>query len=279
MANKCRLGSQQQQSILIASSTPCISLQMYSKSNAKGADEDGGLLLSTNGRSFDEAVKVIRFVNVPRAASTKTAAFAHDPLFEYMRNTPDAEESRLIRLLDYLTNFLQFIVRAHVQRALVVDGGYAYVAFGVPGDITSSLERVASAMIRCIRKARTPEQNKRWSETMEKQDAAIQEAIGERIRGMFCVYDLAAHPDRQGRGYGSALMAAANAKADDLGLASWLVSSNINNTAFYESCGFVTVRQFAVGEDNPTWTKPPVVVSIMVREAHGRANEREKAVA
>ncbi|TFY54738.1 hypothetical protein EVJ58_g8681 [Rhodofomes roseus] len=124
-----------------------------------------------------------------------------------------------------------------------------------------------------IRKSRTAEQKKRIAEMMSKQDAAIKSALGDKIQGMFAVEGLATHPNKQGRGYGSALMAAANAKADALGVASWLSSSNIANTAFYESCGFAVVKEFAIGEDNPTWTEPPVIVRIMARERMGGTHD------
>ncbi|EPT01389.1 hypothetical protein FOMPIDRAFT_1120465 [Fomitopsis schrenkii] len=95
------------------------------------------------------------------------------------------------------------------------------------------------------------------------QNAAIEAGLGGGVGNMFAVHDLAAHPKRQGRGYGKALLNAANAKADALGLTTWLASSNINNTAFYESCGFKTVREFSVGDDDPTWAKPPVILKIV----------------
>lgn len=121
-------------------------------------------------------------------------------------------------------------------------------------------------------------------ETMSKQNAAIEAGLEGRVNEMFAVDDIAVHPKRQGLGYGSALMAAARAKvrgiadfpvchdriltfpstkADALGLFSWLSSSNITNTAFYEHCGFKTVQEFAIGDNNPTWTEPPIILKIV----------------
>lgn len=62
-------------------------------------------------------------------------------------------------------------------------------------------------------------------------------------------------------------MAAANVRADELGLASWLSISNVKNTAFYEYLGFVTVHEYTMGEASSSWARPPVVVRIMVRES------------
>lgn len=52
-------------------------------------------------------------------------------------------------------------------------------------------------------------------------------------------------------------------QADAEGRATWLCSSNLANTEFYEQCGFVGVRDFTLGEDDPTWTKPPVVARVV----------------
>jgi hypothetical protein len=43
----------------------------------------------------------------------------------------------------------------------------------------------------------------------------------------------------------------------------WLQSSNIANTEFYNSHGFFTIAEVVVGENNPTWDGEPVVVSIV----------------
>jgi len=43
----------------------------------------------------------------------------------------------------------------------------------------------------------------------------------------------------------------------------WLVSSNIANTAFYNSHGFQTIALILLGEDNPDWHAEPIVVSLV----------------
>lgn len=52
-------------------------------------------------------------------------------------------------------------------------------------------------------------------------------------------------------------------KADAQNRSVWLHSSNIDNTAFYNSHGFVTVSTYSLGDTNPDWQKPPVVGSIV----------------
>ena len=52
-------------------------------------------------------------------------------------------------------------------------------------------------------------------------------------------------------------------QADAEGRAMYLGSSNIANTFFYESHGFVEVASFLLGEDNPTWKEPPVKMLVV----------------
>lgn len=52
-------------------------------------------------------------------------------------------------------------------------------------------------------------------------------------------------------------------EADEQGRATYLISSNILNTGFYNSCGFVGVADVVLGDNNPTWHKKPVIVKIV----------------
>lgn len=53
------------------------------------------------------------------------------------------------------------------------------------------------------------------------------------------------------------------AQAEAQSRAIFLISSNINNTAFYESCGFSVVGEYSLGDDNPSWTEAPVIVRLV----------------
>jgi len=112
-------------------------------------------------------------------------------------------------------------------------------------------------------------------------DKASKEAIGDRVKEMIYVSLVATSPASQGRGYGSTLLKEVTTivrsvsfhgiveywsckyQADQKGQAAWLKSSNIRNTAFYNSQGFQTVVTTAVGDDNPDWRQDPVIVSIV----------------
>ncbi|KAH9922653.1 uncharacterized protein B0H18DRAFT_879192, partial [Fomitopsis serialis] len=102
----------------------------------------------------------------------------------------------------------------------------------------------------------------RLTELHAAESGAIKEAFGDRLEHMLQMAGLVTRPDKQGRGYGTALMAVANAKADKLGAATY-ISTTAHNTAFYEGCGYVVATRFTVGENNPNWDQPPVVLCIV----------------
>lgn len=52
-------------------------------------------------------------------------------------------------------------------------------------------------------------------------------------------------------------------QADAQGRGTWLISSNYANAAFYESHGFVPKREVVLGDKNPTWGRPPVVMLLV----------------
>ena len=52
-------------------------------------------------------------------------------------------------------------------------------------------------------------------------------------------------------------------QADERGRDAWVISSNTINTNFYRSLGFVSEAKLVLGEDNPTWDRPPVVCPLV----------------
>lgn len=41
------------------------------------------------------------------------------------------------------------------------------------------------------------------------------------------------------------------------------MSSNINNTGFYNSLGFMAAADVLLGDNDPDWNAPPVVIKIV----------------
>lgn len=90
---------------------------------------------------------------------------------------------------------------------------------------------------------------------------ACVQTLGPRFRDMVTLELLATHPRAQRKGYGGALVDDVTAFADAQGRATFLISTDVNNTLFYESHGLVTVADVWVGDDAPTWDKKPFVIN------------------
>jgi GNAT superfamily N-acetyltransferase len=125
---------------------------------------------------------------------------------------------------------------------------------------------LANIFLQGVRKLQSPKQRERAEENTRKMTAVIQNTIGDNAKDMLCVNGICTSPASQGRGYGGAVLDSITSIADAQGRAAWLISSNINNTEFYNSHGFMTVGTYVVGDENPEWHEIPVVISIMVRK-------------
>ncbi|OCH92167.1 hypothetical protein OBBRIDRAFT_727398, partial [Obba rivulosa] len=103
----------------------------------------------------------------------------------------------------------------------------------------------------------------RAKEFIAKHEATVSETLGKQRDEMIYLGLLATAPEKQGRGYASTLVRVVTAIADTQGRSTWLTSSNIDNTGFYESLGFEAISEFPVGENDPTWDKLPVIVRLV----------------
>jgi N-acetylglutamate synthase-like GNAT family acetyltransferase len=91
----------------------------------------------------------------------------------------------------------------------------------------------------------------------------MEKALGSRAKEMMLLRHLATDPSCQGRGYGGALVDYMNTLADEEDLAMSLLWSNIANNDFYYSHGFIAIADFSLGDNNPTWEKEPVVLTLV----------------
>jgi len=214
----------------------------------------------------DIRVTSLEYSHIPAVMATIDAASINDPLEQYVHNTPDAEKSRLKELLQRARITARYAADVQAKKALTVDKGDAFVTFGLPGRDTTIHNIVSTILKRTEAFDRSPEQLKRWKELKSKLSVAIEAALGDRLKEMVSLDSLATNPKKQGRGYGTALVASVSAKADAEARSTWLCSSNILNTGFYESCGFTTIAEFTLGEANPTWDRPPVIIRLMERK-------------
>ena len=122
--------------------------------------------------------------------------------------------------------------------------------------------------------------SQREDEFSTKHNKAIQEALAGREGEVVTLRILATSPEKQGRGYASALVRIVTdivsaclasrpttdfcgQQADAQGRATSLISSNLANSAFYNSLGLVEKAQIILGDDNPTWIEPPITLLVV----------------
>ncbi|OCH92169.1 hypothetical protein OBBRIDRAFT_471472 [Obba rivulosa] len=216
-------------------------------------------------------VEPLTYGQIPKATRSVRDAFRDDPVESYILNTPDSHEA-LTRGLYTLWNVVGLATSARKKHAFTVNDGDAVVSYDPASankDTRSLFERildvVTKSIIRVLQVLDSPEQSRRKKEYRFKEEIAIKDAIGDRIKEIITLRGLATAPAKRRRGYGSMLMKAVTSIADVQGRSTMLISSNVDNTAFYESHGFRVVIEFTIGEHNPTWEGDPLIVRVMVR--------------
>ncbi|KAI0932445.1 hypothetical protein AcW1_000429 [Taiwanofungus camphoratus] len=217
----------------------------------------------------------LRYCEVSKAVRTLVNTLRDDPASRYLFDTPDADKSeptppRRWRAVNYILA-LDAIRR---NEAWTMGGGEAIVEFRSASNSHSYLWKTIDWVFRAVRArifrylwtSNSNEQTKRAREWQNKTTAAIESTFAHRLDDMLSLDMLATSIAKQGRGYGSALVEVVTTQADAQRRATWLRSSNIANTAFYERFGFRIVKEIPLGDNNPTWGKAPVVTYLMVRE-------------
>ncbi|EKM56557.1 uncharacterized protein PHACADRAFT_253756 [Phanerochaete carnosa HHB-10118-sp] len=229
--------------------------------------------------------QLMQYKDVPKVYETIEKSIAADPLDRYMSNTPDNhKKTKRWKAGRKAMIYLQWYKAIYDEAAWTVNRGESLIGLGDPTRKESPLDKVLGSLfvqlIKGIRDlAESKEQRKRSTEFMNKAMNTAKEVLGDRTTKMIEVSGLATTPERQGRGYATALAHLATDLADARGVQSWLMSSNTINRGFYHELGFEIVATFYVGNDNPTWNEPPVPIDIMVREPKGASSSvDEKAV-
>jgi len=207
-----------------------------------------------------------RHKDLPNITRTVRATAINDPLYKYIseHRVRNRWRDKLQQVLESMT-LSKFIDH---RTAWVVDSGDAFIFYSDPAKHDTRRHKLLSYFASIIRKLTTKaEQKRRHTEFMTKMNAALKASLGDRMKEMYYLDHLATIPAKQGRGYATTLCRVFTDEADMRGLASYLVSSNVEaNTRFYNHVGFRIVKEFLLGDDNPTWKRAPVVIAIMVRE-------------
>ncbi|KAI0089124.1 hypothetical protein BDY19DRAFT_125776 [Irpex rosettiformis] len=170
---------------------------------------------------------------------------------------------------------LQLGLRVRKGLVWTVGNADSMVDYKPPNQAEDDIDKVVNALMPffggVMSQMLSPQQKKRGA-TFSKAFREALESVGERRKEMFELSGLATRPAMQGRGYGSALVRLVTDIADAEGRATWLGSSNVVNTGFYEYLGFRIVESITLGESDPTWNEDPIVVNLMIREPRARVS-------
>ncbi|KAF8897727.1 hypothetical protein BD779DRAFT_1465844 [Infundibulicybe gibba] len=163
-------------------------------------------------------------------------------------------------------------------------GGKSFIIITPPRDFAKEsppfLRTLSHYTFNRLRKTRNPEQTKRRRETDERIEEFIATLLGSRASEMFYVTCVATEPASQGKGNASLLIQAAishvrcNTQSHCLPLiwdyqanqsrrSIWLCTDSEANVKFYSMRGFETIGVTMVGDENPAWHGPPVILSLV----------------
>ncbi|GBE83450.1 hypothetical protein SCP_0504990 [Sparassis crispa] len=232
-----------------------------------------------------DAVKVepLRYAEVSKAVKSGVAANLPDPLSRYLLyDNPDVNRSVFLDQRYRVIYSLGISDAVHRHVAFTVNHGDSLIILEpAPNSLPPKkcLERIAGAVrgtiVRYLELFNSKEQKKRSKEFKEQVEATLKTTIGDQVDDMMLLEGFCTTPDKQGRGYGTALAKHVGAIADAQGRSTWLLSSNVANTGYYENLDFWTVGEFSLGDNNPTWKKPPIIIRIMVRKPHDTAQDSD----
>ncbi|VDC04264.1 unnamed protein product [Peniophora sp. CBMAI 1063] len=216
-------------------------------------------------------VRPLTWSKIGRAAKTQELAFAKNPMVLYLQEYAPPENPIMSRIMLYL----HFIRQIDSGVALMVGNGDA-VLLGIEPPSTSPPPSMLSKSILRFQQwynkrlyspanPRFPAEGRRrvleYQKVVEKEES---EALGDAKDGMWYVNLLATRPDKQGKGYASALMHHFGTLADETPI--WLHSSDYANTGFYESLGYRVRAEAMLGVDNESWKHEPVHMTLMVKD-------------
>ncbi|KAF7798887.1 hypothetical protein EIP86_010115 [Pleurotus ostreatoroseus] len=207
--------------------------------------------------------------DVLAAADTNLAAFKNDPLHKYMTETPDSHDTIVHHASRKARFAANFVLAVNKGTALTIDDGAAVVTYSLAKgnepswSVSELLETAIPYLFYYNKFLMSKEQEKRWQEFKDKARKLIEEYLGNRKDSMMSINIACTAPEKQGHGYGSKLIKVILATADEEKRSVWLISINKANEGFYEHLGFKTVKEEPVGDGNPMWTEPPIMIGLV----------------
>lgn len=183
------------------------------------------------------AVRLGTMADLDAVIDTVAQAFVDDPAWDYMCGVGNDVAARAFATLLY-------VGRVRRGTVWVADDGAAVSMWDrVDGSQHGGMDDLWQG----FRDAAGPEVVAR----VEAYDAAIKTL--KPPAPFWYLGVLATHPDHQGRGLATAVMAPGLAQADDEGWDAWLETSKPANKSFYAGRGFTEVHPVEIPDGPPTW--------------------------
>ncbi|OSD04346.1 hypothetical protein PYCCODRAFT_1466307 [Trametes coccinea BRFM310] len=209
-------------------------------------------------------VEPLRYADIPKAARLTQRAFDPNTLDRYMR-AADTAPARELR--QRITLFIDFTDHIMCDQAWTINHGEAILTIGLP----KQKGRLFMLFLPIIKRFYTEELAKRKAEYRQKVAAMLEAAFGDSVDELIEVQSLATAREKQGSGYGTALMHHANALADSQNRGVYMITSDAHK--FYETVGYSIVQEATMGENNPAWDGEPVRIRLMYRAPKSKRGE------
>ncbi|KAF2999071.1 hypothetical protein E8E14_004856 [Neopestalotiopsis sp. 37M] len=222
-----------------------------------------------------DQVRAVGLSEHKEAGLSIAQAFASDELAHYLLDSDDmatlSDEARWRLHVD----MMKYIVAAHCLSGLVTTIGpdYEGVALWAPpaSNTDDWLTLLRSGSWRLYYLLTAGGRHRYFSELLPRLHQTKHEVMGDRDDDCYYLVYIGTKPSGQRRGYARKLIEAMAVRADVENRAMYLESSSERNTAYYRKFGFEVKRDIYLGEEpvessGDGNTKPPVRLSIMVRE-------------
>ncbi|KAI9056588.1 hypothetical protein FKP32DRAFT_1478887 [Trametes sanguinea] len=248
--------------VQLAPATACVchSCRMPALTGNNAASSRHSLGEDSSAPLLPAIVEPMKYADIPKAARLTQGAFLHNTLDLYMR--APAQELR-----QGITIYIHFIDHIMCGRAWTINHGEATLTIGLPKE----KGRLFMFFLPFFKLFYTKELVKRKVEYREKVAAMINAEFGDNVDGLMEVQGLATAQQRQGSGYGTALMQHANALADSQKLGVYAITSDAYK--FYETMGYSLVQEETLGVNNPAWDGEPVHIRLMYRAPKDKRGE------
>ncbi|KAI0352853.1 hypothetical protein OH77DRAFT_1408333 [Trametes cingulata] len=193
-------------------------------------------------------------VDIPKATRTSYEAFRTD---SYTRYFDDADTTPMREQREKLRMSVSILDRVREGRTYCVNRGDAIVSIGLSGRRRGCLGDIVLPILDALESEHVGERKREMS---NKVGELLKAAFGDEINNMIEIRGLATAPEKQGLGYGTALMSVANDMSDAMGRGVFAITTDA--FGFYQAIGYKIVQEGFVGADDPTWNGPPIGIRI-----------------